>query len=74
MTCWMMFLDVVKKYLRDYNVTDQEAKEILQDIEKEVGHNKELIKAVVDFEQAGLIRRLKKKKKEEEAEKEAAYV
>jgi hypothetical protein len=72
MVCWMMFLSVVKNYLREYNITDQEAKEILLDIEKEVGHNKELIKAVVDFEQAALIRRLKKKSAKRE--KELAYV
>jgi hypothetical protein len=73
MVCWMMFLDVVKNYLREYNVTDQEAKEILLDIENEVGHNKDLIKAVVDFEKEGLIKRLKKKKKAKGREKEMAY-
>jgi hypothetical protein len=63
MVCWLVFLNVVKKYLSAYNVNDEEAKEILLDIEKEVGHNKDLIKAVVDFEKEGLIKRLKKKKK-----------
>ena len=73
MVCWMMFLNVVKNYLREYNISDEEAKEILLNIEGEVGHNKELIKAVVDFEKGDLIKRLKKKKKAKKREKEMAY-
>ena len=66
-----MFIDIVKKYLAEYNVNDDEAKEILEDIEKQVGHNKELIKATVDFEKENLIRRLKKRQKKKEIS--AAY-
>lgn len=72
MTCWMKFTGAVKNYLREYNVTDNEARQILESIEKEVGHNANLIKSVVDMEKAGLIKRLKKKAKEKEPE--MAYV
>lgn len=68
MTCYLMFKNLVKEMLKNFNVTDEEVIEILEDVEKEVGHNKELIKAVVDFEQKALIKRLKKKKKQKEIE------
>lgn len=73
MVCWMRFLNVVKEYLREYNLSDEDAKEILRDVEKEVGHNENLIKAMIDLEKKKLIRRLKKKKKIEEKEIAAAY-
>jgi len=74
MTCWMKFLGSVKNYLREYNVTDLEARQILESIEKEVGHNPNLIKAVVDTEKAGLIKRLKRRSKEKKKEEEVAYI
>jgi hypothetical protein len=72
----MRFLNVVKDYLKDYNLSDEQAKEILLDVENEVGHNANLIKAVVDSEKQDLIKRLKKKKKQEEKQEQtdAAYV
>ena len=66
MVCYLVFKDTVKERLKKFNVTDSQAVEILQDIEREVGHNRELIKAVVDLEGENLIKRLKKKKKKEE--------
>jgi hypothetical protein len=74
MTCWMKFLGSVKNYLREYNVTDLEARQILEDIEREVGHNVNLIKSVVDMEKAGLIKRLKRRSKEKKKEEEVAYI
>ena len=68
MVCWMRFLDTVKQYLREYNISDEQAKEILLDIENEIGHNPNLIKAVVDSEKENLIKRLKKKSREKEKE------
>lgn len=62
----------VKKYLKQYNITDEQAKYILLDIEKEVEHNPNLIKAIVDFEKEDLIKRLKRKGKEKK--KDLAYV
>jgi len=64
MTCWMKFLGTVKGYLKDYNVSDADARQILEGIEKDVGHNPNLIKAMIDLEKSGLIKRLKKKSKE----------
>jgi len=72
MTCWMKFTGAVKNYLKEYNVTDNEARQILESIEKEVGHNANLIKSIVDMEKAGLIKRLKKRAKAKESE--IAYV
>lgn len=66
MTCYLMFKNAVKNYLKKYNVNDEQATEILLDIEREVGHNKELISAVVDLERENLIKRLKKKKEKRE--------
>ena len=66
MTCYLMFKDAVKSILKKYNVNDKQAVEILLDIEREVGHNKELIGAVVDLERENLIKRLKKKEKKRE--------
>jgi hypothetical protein len=74
MTCWMKFLGSVKNYLREYNVTDLEARQILENIEREVGHNVNLIKSVVDMEKAGLIKRLKRRSKEKKKEEEMAYI
>lgn len=64
MTCYLMFKNLVKEKLKRFNITDENAEEILKDIEKEVGHNHELIKAIVDIEDEKLMKRLKKKKKE----------
>ena len=72
MTCWLVFLSTVKNYLKEYSINDEQAKLILQDIEKEVGHNKELIKAVVDMEREALIKRLRRKGKEKQ-KKSIAY-
>lgn len=66
MTCWLKYLPDVKGYLRAYSVTEQDAKEILRDIEGEVGHNAALIGKVVEREKAALIRRLKRRRKEAE--------
>jgi len=74
MTCWMKFLGTVKNYLSEYNVNDLEARQILESIEKDVGHNPNLIKAVVDTEKAGLIKRLKRRSKEKKKEEEVAYI
>ena len=63
MTCYLAFKNLVKNLLK---ISDDEAVEILQDIEKEVGHNKELIKAVIDIEGISLLKRLKKKKSKKE--------
>ena len=70
----MKFLGSVKNYLREYNVTDLEARQILENIEREVGHNVNLIKSVVDMEKAGLIKRLKRRSKEKKKEEEMAYI
>lgn len=69
MVCYLMFKGLVRSLLKN-KITDSEAEEILKDIEKEVGHNHDLIKAVIDFEGAGLAKRLKKKKKEQKKERE----
>ena len=72
MVCWMMFKDLVRKLT---GVSDKEAVEILKDIENEVGHDTNLIKAVIDFEGQGLVKRLKKKRKAKEKEEQSmAYV
>ena len=63
MVCWMKFLELVKQLT---GVSDDDAKEILEDIEDEVGHDENLIKAVVDAEKEGLKKRLRKKKKDVE--------
>ncbi|MEM0372258.1 MAG: hypothetical protein QXO69_00220 [archaeon] len=62
MTCYLMFKNAVKNYLKKYNVNDEQAIDILMDIEREVGHNRELISAVVELERENLIKRLKKKR------------
>lgn len=69
MVCYLIYKNLVKKLLGN-KISDADAEEILKDIEKEVGHNHNLIKAVIDFEGAGLAKRLKKKKKKEQKEKE----
>jgi hypothetical protein len=63
MVCWLIYKSLVKDILKRYNLSDQDAIDILKDIEKETGHNHELIKAVIDFEGEKLIKRLKKKAK-----------
>lgn len=73
MVCWMKYINTVQKYLKDYDVNREQAEEILRDVEKQVGHNAELIKAVVDFEKKNLINRLKKKKKEKQKEEVYGY-
>ncbi|GEM_PF-4805923 len=75
MTCWLKYVPDVKRYLKQYKLNDSQAGYILEGIEKEVGHNPELIKAVVDFEKKNLIKRLKRKGKEKAKDKvEMAYV
>ena len=66
MTCYLMFKNLVKERLKKFNVNDDEATEILKDIEKEVGHNHELIKVVIDIEDEKLMKRLKKRQKKKE--------
>lgn len=66
MTCWLRYLPDVKGYLRAYSITEQDAKEILRDIESEVGHDASLIGKVVEQEKTALIRRLKRRRKEAE--------
>ena len=65
----MKFMELVKQLT---GVSDDDAREILEDIEDEVGHDENLIKAVVDAEKEGLKKRLRKKKKREE-EASVAY-
>jgi hypothetical protein len=72
MTCWMRFIGTVKRYLKGYRISDQDAREILEDVERDVGHDANLIKAVIDLEREGLIKRLKRKKKKREVQ--LAYV
>ena len=72
MTCWLRFVGNVKGYLKTYKLSDKQAKQILEDIEREVGHNPNLIKAVVDLEKGSLIKRLKRREKEKEIE--IAYI
>ena len=69
----MVYKSLVKEILKNYNVSDQDVIDILRDIEKETGHNVNLIKAVIDLEREGLIKRLKKKKKKKEKEVSVAY-
>ncbi|NYZ79727.1 hypothetical protein H0N95_00580 [Candidatus Micrarchaeota archaeon] len=66
MVCYLVFKNAVKNILKKYNINDEQSVEILQDIEREVGHNHELIGAVVDLEGENLIKRLKKKEKKKE--------
>ena len=59
MTCYLMFLSEVARKAR---VSRGEAEGILRALEGEVGHNKELIKAVVDAESGEALRaRLRKR-------------
>ncbi|MBI2529743.1 MAG: hypothetical protein HYW05_01195 [Candidatus Diapherotrites archaeon] len=68
MTCWMMYLNYVRKLLKN-KITNDEAVEILRDIEGQFGHDKVTIKAVIDAEKENLIKRLgKKEKKRKERE------
>lgn len=64
MTCWMKFVSLVARLAK---VSEEDAIRILQDVEDDVGHDENLIKAVVDAEREGLKKRLRKKKKEEES-------
>ena len=63
MTCWMKFLGLVQDLT---GVSEPEAVDILKDVERDVGHEENLIKAVIDMEQATLVKRLKKRKKSED--------
>lgn len=63
MVCYLRFVGEVSRYT---GVSKADAEEILRDIEREVGHNVGLIKAVVDLEKEKLARRLKKKSREKE--------
>jgi hypothetical protein len=72
MVCWMIFKDLVRKLT---GVSDKEAVEILKNVENEVGHDTNLIKAVIDYEGADLVKRLKKRQKAREKEEQSmAYV
>jgi hypothetical protein len=70
MTCYLAFINLVKQRLK---VTDSEAEEILRDMEREVGHNHELIKALIDIEGELMLKRLKKRKKKKNKEEEVSY-
>lgn len=63
MTCWMKYLNLVMRLAK---VSEGDAEKILKDIEDEVGHDENVIKAVVDAEREGLIKRLRKKKRVKE--------
>ena len=65
MTCWKMFIKDVRRMLKG-RITDEEAKEILMDIEDEKGHDITAIKIVIDKEKEKLAERLKKKEKQAE--------
>jgi len=67
----MMYLNYVRKLLKN-KITDDEAIEILKDIEGQFGHDKVTIKAVIDVEKENLIKRLGKKEKKKKEEKETA--
>jgi hypothetical protein len=69
MVCWMKYVNAVKKLAK---VSEEDAIAILKDIEDEVGHDENLIKAVVDAEREGLKKRLRKKKRSK-AEESVAY-
>ena len=69
MTCWMMYLNYVRKLLKN-RITNDEAVEILKDIEEQFGHDKITIKAVIDAEKENLIKRLERIKSKKEKEKE----
>lgn len=61
MVCYLVFKGLVSRLA---GVSEREAEDILRDIEREVGHNKELIKAVVDAEGEDLKKRLRRKGRE----------
>ncbi len=65
----MMFVNRVRKLL-DNKITPQQAKEILEDVEKDVGHEKDLIEKIINEEGIMLVNRLYKKTKEKEKKKE----
>ncbi|MBI1973184.1 hypothetical protein HYS54_00070 [Candidatus Micrarchaeota archaeon] len=67
MTCYLRYLDAVKRFAK---VGEADAKEILESVAREEGHNLELIKAVVDFEKENLRKRLRKKAVKEKAKEE----
>ena len=74
MVCWMMYLQYVRKLLKN-RITNDEAIEILKDIEEQFGHDKTTIKAVIDAEKENLIKRLERKrqKKKQKETELAAY-
>jgi predicted nucleotidyltransferase len=68
----MKFLDFVANKA---GVSQEDARDILKEIENEVGHDENLIKAVVDAEDSeALLKRLKKKRKKKEREESISYV
>jgi len=69
MVCWMMFVQQVRKLLKN-RITNDEAVEILKDIEEQFGHDKVTIRAVIDAEKENLIKRLERRKSKKEKEKE----
>jgi len=73
MVCWMQYIKDIKQLLSQYNLSDEQAAVILKDIERDVGHNANLIKATVDTEKEDLIKRLRKKKTEKEESKSMSY-
>ena len=65
----MMFVQQVRKLLKN-RITNDEAVEILKDIEEQFGHDKVTIRAVIDAEKENLIKRLERRKSKKEKEKE----
>ena len=65
----MMYLQYVRKLLKN-RITNDEAIEILKDIEEQFGHDKVTIRAVIDAEKENLIKRLERRKSKKEKEKE----
>ena len=62
------------KYVQELTgVSEKDAEDILKDIEDEVGHDENLIKAMVDMEKENLVKRLRKKKRVKELEESMAY-
>jgi len=69
-----MFVNRVRKILTP-KLSEQQAIEILESIEKEVGHEKDLIEKIINEEGIMLVNRLYKKNKVKEKKRELlAYV
>ena len=62
-------MNYVRKLLKN-RITNDEAAEILKDIEEQFGHDKVTIRAVIDAEKENLIKRLERRKSKKEKEKE----